>query len=91
MTSLQDPSFESWLEGQLHAPPVVQARTDADDKWIVSADPVVAPASTYLYDRKAQKLTKLYTGRPELVGAPLVPMWPVEIRSRDGLTQMSPT
>ena len=76
----------SWLQAQLHASPVVQARTDADDKWIVAADPVVEPVSTYLYDRKAQKLTKLYTGRPELVGAPLVPMWPVEIRSRDGLT-----
>ena len=40
----------------------------------------------YLFDRKAGSLTKLYTGRPELIGAPLVPMWPVEIKSRDGLT-----
>jgi dipeptidyl aminopeptidase/acylaminoacyl peptidase len=84
-----DPSVGAaltWLQSQLHATPVIQARTDADDKWIVSADPVVEPASVYLFDRKAQKLTKLYTGRPELVGAPLVPMWPVEIKSRDGLT-----
>ncbi|HEX2802427.1 MAG TPA: S9 family peptidase, partial [Sphingomicrobium sp.] len=43
-------------------------------------------ASVYLFDRTNAKLTKLYTGRPELVGAPLVPMWPVEIKSRDGLT-----
>ncbi|HVF37719.1 MAG TPA: S9 family peptidase [Sphingomicrobium sp.] len=75
-----------WLEHKLGAPPVVASRTDADDKWIVSADPVVAPASTYLFDRKGGSLTKLYTGRPELVGAPLVPMWPVEIKARDGLT-----
>ncbi len=75
-----------WLKYQLRASPVVQARTDADDKWIVSADPVVEPASVYLFDRTNAKLTKLYTGRPELVGAPLVPMWPVEIKSRDGLT-----
>jgi dipeptidyl aminopeptidase/acylaminoacyl peptidase len=84
-----DPSIGrtlKWLEAQLHASPVIQDRTDADDKWLVSADPVVEPASVYLFDRKAQKLTKLYTGRPELEGAPLVPMWPVEIRSRDGLT-----
>jgi dipeptidyl aminopeptidase/acylaminoacyl peptidase len=84
-----DPSIGetlNWLQGQLHASPVIQARTDADDKWIVSADPVVEPASVYLFDRKARTLTKLYTGRPDLVGAPLVPMWPVEIRSRDGLT-----
>ncbi len=76
----------TWLKAKLGATPTVQARTDADDKWIVSADPVVEPASVYLFDRNAGTLTKLYTGRPELVGAPLVPMWPVEIMSRDGLT-----
>jgi dipeptidyl aminopeptidase/acylaminoacyl peptidase len=75
-----------WLKYKLNASPVVQARTDADDKWIVSADPVVEPASVYLFDRKSGSLTKHYTGRPELIGAPLVPMWPVEIKSRDGLT-----
>jgi dipeptidyl aminopeptidase/acylaminoacyl peptidase len=75
-----------WLKAKLNASPIVQTRTDADDKWIVSADPVVEPSSVYLFDRKAVTLTKLYTGRPELVGAPLVPMWPVEIKSRDGLT-----
>jgi dipeptidyl aminopeptidase/acylaminoacyl peptidase len=75
-----------WLKAKLGASPVVQARTEADDKWVVSADPVVEPSSVYLFDRKAGTLTKLYTGRPELIGAPLVPMWPVEIKSRDGLT-----
>ena len=75
-----------WLKYKLGASPVVQARTDADDKWIVSADRVIEPSSVYLFDRKAGSLTKLYTGRPELIGAPLVPMWPVEIKSRDGLT-----
>ena len=75
-----------WLESKLKGPPVVQGRTDDDTKWIVSVDPVTEPASVYLFDRKATTLTKLYTGRPELVGAPLVPMWPVEIKSRDGLT-----
>jgi dipeptidyl aminopeptidase/acylaminoacyl peptidase len=75
-----------WLKAKLKASPVVQGRTEADDKWIVSADPVVEPSSVYLFDRKAGNLTKLYTGRPELIGAPLVPMWPVEIKSRDGLT-----
>jgi dipeptidyl aminopeptidase/acylaminoacyl peptidase len=75
-----------WLEYKLGGPPVVQARTDSDDKWIVSVDPVVEPASVYVFDRKAATLTKLYTGRPDLVGAPLVPQWPVEIKSRDGFT-----
>ena len=75
-----------WLKVKLGATPTIQARTDADDKWVVSVDPVIEPSSVHLYDRKAGTLTKLYTGRPELVGAPLVPMWPVEIPSRDGLT-----
>ena len=75
-----------WLKYKLGASPVVQARTDADDKWIVSADRVVEPSSVYLFDRKTSGLTKLYTSRPELIGAPLVAIWPVEIKSRDGLT-----
>ena len=75
-----------WLKYKLGATPVVQARTDADDKWIVTADKVTEPATVYLFDRKAGTLTKLYTGRPDLVGAPLVPMHPVEIKARDGLT-----
>ncbi|MEO7634119.1 MAG: S9 family peptidase [Sphingomicrobium sp.] len=75
-----------WLKTKLGATPTVQARTDADDKWVVSVDPVIEPASVYLFDRKAGSLTKMYTGRPQLVGAPLMPMWPVEIPSRDGLT-----
>ena len=79
----------AWLKSQLGASPVVQARTEADDKWIVSADKVVEPASVYLFDRNARSLTKLYTGRPALVGAPLVPMRPVEIKARDGLNLVS--
>ncbi len=75
-----------WLKAKLGATPTVQARTDADDKWVVSVDPVIEPSSVYLFDRKAGSLTKMYTGRPGLVGAPLVPIWPVEIPSRDGLT-----
>lgn len=75
-----------WLKVKLGATPSIQARTDADDKWVVSVDPVIEPASVYLFDRTAGTLAKMYTGRPELVGAPLVPMWPVEIPSRDGLT-----
>src|SRR4051812_7924523 len=35
----------------------IASRTDADDKWVVVSDPVTAPASTWLYDRKAKSLT----------------------------------
>ena len=56
---------------------------------VVTFDPVTAPASTWLYDRKAKKLTQLYVSRPELADAPLVPMEAVEIPARDGLTLVS--
>lgn len=64
----------------------VTSRTYADDKWLVGVDSVTEPSSTWLYDRSKKSLTRLYVSRPALVGAPLVPMYPVEIRSRDGLT-----
>jgi len=67
----------------------IGSRTDADDKWLVSFDPVTAPASTWLYDRKAKKLTQLYVSRPELADAPLVPMEAMEIPARDGLSLVS--
>ncbi|KQT34781.1 peptidase S9 [Sphingomonas sp. Leaf412] len=67
----------------------VGSRTDADDKWLVTYDGVTSPSATYLYDRTAKKLTELYVTRPELVGAPLVAMHPVEIATRDGLTMPS--
>ena len=67
----------------------IQSRTDDGTKWIVAIDRVTEPSSTYLYERKTKRLTKLYTSRPELEGAPLVQMTPKEIRSRDGLTLVS--
>jgi len=79
----------AFLKAQNKGEFFIGSRTDADDKWLVSFDPVTAPASTWLYDRKARKLTELYTPRPELVGAPLVAMEAVDIRTRDGLSMVS--
>ena len=79
----------AFLEKNLKGEIAVTSRTNADDKWIVSVDPVTQPSSTHLYDRKAKRLTKLYTTRPELEGAPLAAMHPVEIKSRDGLNMVS--
>jgi dipeptidyl aminopeptidase/acylaminoacyl peptidase len=67
----------------------VTSRDDADGKWIVAIDQVSAPSSTWLYERKDKRLTKLFVARPELEGAPLVPMFPREIKARDGLTLVS--
>lgn len=72
----------SKLEGEFG----VSSRTDDDATWIVWNDPMTAPSSTYIYDRAAGTLTPFYVTRPELEGAPLQPMYPVEIASRDGLT-----
>jgi len=78
-----------WLKSQLKGDIAVTSQTDADDLWTVGVDPVTAPSATYLYDRKAHSLKQLYVTRPELVGAPLVPMVPETIPARDGLTLVS--
>ena len=74
------------LDGKLEGDFGVQSRTDADDRWLIWNDPVTAPSVVYQFDRKTKDLKELYVGRPELAGAPLVPLHPVEITSRDGLT-----
>jgi len=73
------------LEGEFG----VQSRTEADDKWLVWHDPLTGPTRALLYDRVAATLEEFYVTRPELEGAPLRPMHPVEITSRDGLTLVS--
>jgi dipeptidyl aminopeptidase/acylaminoacyl peptidase len=78
-----------WLDARLEGDFGVQSRTDDDSKWVVWNDPLVEPSKVYLYDRTAQTLTEFYTTRPELVGAPLQPMHPLEIKARDGLTLVS--
>lgn len=79
----------AFLKSQNKGEFYVGTRTDADDKWLVTFDPVTAPSSTWLYDRRAKKLTELYTPRPELVGAPLVAMESFDIPTRDGLSMVS--
>ena len=78
-----------FLRGRLEGEIDVTSRTLADDAWLVVVDPVNGPAATWRYDRAAQKLTKLFVNRPELVGAPLAPMQPLELTSRDGKTLVS--
>lgn len=73
------------LEGDIE----ITSRTDADDKWTVAVDPVTAPPAVYLFDRTERRLELFYVSRPELEHAPLVPMHPVEIPARDGLTLVS--
>jgi dipeptidyl aminopeptidase/acylaminoacyl peptidase len=79
----------AYLKAQLKGEVTVTSRTDADDIWTVAVDPVSGPAATYLYDRKARRLTKLFVGRPELESETLAAMHPVQIKTRDGLTEVS--
>jgi len=67
----------------------VVSRTDDDRAWVVTIDAVTAPEATWLYERPSRRLTRLFVSRPELEGAPLVPMFAHEIRARDGLTLVS--
>jgi dipeptidyl aminopeptidase/acylaminoacyl peptidase len=57
--------------------------------WIVGRNDATAPGQFLLYDRKAKKISKLFTARPDLEGKPLVPMHPLELKARDGLTLVS--
>jgi dipeptidyl aminopeptidase/acylaminoacyl peptidase len=69
----------------------VSARTLDDRIWIVVYSAAEEPAVYYRYDRDGGNgaLTRLFSARPALEGKPLVPMWPQEIASRDGLTLVS--
>jgi dipeptidyl aminopeptidase/acylaminoacyl peptidase len=68
----------------------VNSRTYDDGTWIVTYSAAEQPVTYYRYDRAGDgSLIKLFSARPVLDGKPLVPMWPVEIESRDGKTLVS--
>jgi dipeptidyl aminopeptidase/acylaminoacyl peptidase len=60
-----------------------------DSSWVVVTNDATQPAVTYIYERKAGKITKLFDQRPALAKAPLVPMQSLELKSRDGMTLVS--
>lgn len=68
---------------------VVTSRTLDDRTWVVAYSAGEAPLVYYRYDRPAGTMAKLFSGRPALDGAPLVPMTPVEISARDSRTLVS--
>lgn len=87
-----DPALQAdlaLLGKQIQGQFTIASRSDADDKWLLNVDPVNAPVSTWLFDRKAKTLAQLFVTRPELEGAPLVPMQALELKTRDGLTMVS--
>ena len=70
----------------------INTRTLDDRTWIVAYSAAESPVEYYRYDRDGHgngELTHLFSGRPALAGKPLVPMWPLELESRDGKTLVS--
>lgn len=67
----------------------VPSRSLDNRRWIVEVNDPVIGVSSHLYDRATGKLTELFSTFPQLAGAPLQPLWPIEIPARDGLTLVS--
>jgi dipeptidyl aminopeptidase/acylaminoacyl peptidase len=87
-----DPAMKAdWdhLKTQLTGEIYISSRSYADDLWTVVSDPVSGPITSYLYERATRRITKLFVVRPELEGTILASTHPIEIRTRDGLTQVS--
>ncbi|MBS3763481.1 MAG: S9 family peptidase, partial [Planctomycetes bacterium] len=67
----------------------VGSRTLDDRRWIVRYWRDLGPTRYYLFDREAEEARFLFASRDDLQDAPLVPMHPVVIESRDGLDLVS--
>ncbi len=71
----------------LHKGEVSITSTSLDfNKWLVGFVQDDGPVRYYLYDRPSQTAHYLFSNRKALEDLPLVPMHPVEIKARDGLT-----
>ena len=85
----KDKTFEAdykFLQGKLpNAEISLGSSTRDENLWIVNAFSDTDPGTTYLFDRKAKKLTKQYTSRENLPRSALSPMKPIRYKSSDGL------
>ena len=79
----------AFLESELNGDIEVVAMTDDMSRMVVYSGSATLPGVYYVYDRETQTLTEMFKTRPDLEDAPLQPMHPVEITSRDGLTLVS--
>ena len=64
----------------------LQSTTKAEDKFIVAAASDRTPGARYIYDAKANTLSKLAEINPKIPADDMAPMKPISYRSRDGLT-----
>ncbi len=78
-----------FLKSKLPGEVAITSITNDGRLATVAANAAEAPAVSYLYDRRAKTLTKLFESRPDLARYPLRPMHPVEIPTGDGKTLVS--
>ena len=78
-----------FLDANLEGEFSVTSRSQDDNTWIVYDGSAQAPGQYYVYDRTADTLTPWFATRPDLADAPLQPMHPLELKSRDGKTLVS--
>lgn len=79
----------AFLDANLEGEFQVTSRSQDDNIWIVYDGSAQAPGQYYVYDRTADTLTPWFATRPDLADAPLQPMHPLELKSRDGKTLVS--
>jgi dipeptidyl aminopeptidase/acylaminoacyl peptidase len=73
------------LERQLPGMQIsLQAHTKDERLWIVAASSDRTPGTRYLYDAKADALTKLGDINPWIAAADMAPMKPIHYTARDG-------
>jgi dienelactone hydrolase len=85
----RDKGFEAdlkWLEGKFPGEEVsIASETRDEQTWLIVAASDIEPGETYLFDRKARKLTLQYKLREKLPRESLASMKPVSYKSSDGL------
>ena len=59
--------------------------SDDRSSWVGYAEPAGRPGRFFHYDPAARHVTRLFSSRPALETAPLVPLEPVVVTARDGL------
>ena len=75
-----------WIENKYPGKDVlVVSRTRDEQTWLVTVTSDTEPGQTFLFDRKAKKLTAQYTVREKLPRNDLAEMKPITYKSSDGL------
>lgn len=85
----KDKSYEAdykWLQSRLPGFRIgFGSRTAEESRWILSATRDTEPGETFLFDRKAHRLTPQYKIREKLPREALAEMKPIRYKSSDGL------